>query len=229
MPSKTHDNLVDAALEWLLANGSYKLPVTGTELRAFGFHDSGEIPDLILWGDPGISSTIVEAKATYADFVNDWDKAHRQEDHLGCGNLRFYICPTKMISPEEMAITRSQWGILWMNKDGEVSEMKPSGLCVDINWKRERQLMYAAATKTGDGKAITGAVKRSGPHGLSESDAATVANIVQTCGHCKAGYALSAAGLTLSNNELYKLVKVGKVPRVTITKIGGIRYLYPVK
>jgi len=229
MPSKTHDNLVDAALEWLLANGKYKIPVTGTELRAFGFHDSGEIPDLILWGEPGISSTVVEAKVTRSDYMKDRDKAHRQEVKLGCGNYRYYVCPTGLIKTTTRPPYGGLWGVLWVNIDGFVSELRTPVACPNINWQRERQLMYAAATKTGDGKAITGAVKRSGPHGLSESDAATVANIVQTCGHCKAGYALSAAGLTLSNNELYKLVKVGKVPRVTITKIGGIRYLYPVK
>lgn len=94
----THDQLVVLAANWLKS----KHPVVITELAT-----TGEEPDAIGWR--GTSSTLIECKATRADFISDKNKMFRREPWLGIGDFRYFLTPAGLIQMDELP---PLWGLL---------------------------------------------------------------------------------------------------------------------
>jgi hypothetical protein len=97
----THAQLVQRAVAWLLNSRKccWVAKNQGAEREicdALGF----------IWNGPSI---LVECKASRADFLRDAKKPCRQDDLLTLGNLRFYLAPPGLISPEEIP---ERWGLL---------------------------------------------------------------------------------------------------------------------
>lgn len=106
MPGKIHSDLVAMAAAWLLK----KYPVVITDMVS----GARETPDAI--GIRGYDSTLIECKASRADFLRDAAKPHRQGD-AGMGCLRYYLTTLGMIKPAELP---EGWGLLESNGRGRI-------------------------------------------------------------------------------------------------------------
>lgn len=100
-----HDDLVLLAARWLKRDH----PVVITEMTSYAI----ETPDAI--GFKSAWSTLVECKASRADFLADKKKKFRQQPETGMGNRRFYLCPKGMIDASELP---DQWGLLYATPTG---------------------------------------------------------------------------------------------------------------
>ncbi|MES4611381.1 hypothetical protein V2154_02165 [Ewingella sp. CoE-038-23] len=107
-PTKTHSELCVIA-ERFLRNNGFKV----------AFHDrfiagvsTGEQPDAI--GFRNLSSCLIEAKCSRADFLADRKKRFRVNPELGMGDWRFFICEPGLISIEELP---EGWGLLNVKND----------------------------------------------------------------------------------------------------------------
>lgn len=122
--AQAHRGLCELAANWLKRNHARGGPgcrIAVTEPRS-GW--SGESPDAIAWRAIGHldGCFMVEAKTSRGDFLVDANKPHRGEI-TGLGNLRFYICPEGLISPDELP---DRWGLLWVNNRGHIrSQVNP--------------------------------------------------------------------------------------------------------
>lgn len=101
----THKNLVEIAYKWGLKNGG--MSVAFKELYSM----ASEIPDVI--GFNSWESTVIECKASRADFLKDKKKPHRTK---GMGNWRFYICPKGLIKVNELP---EKWGLIYVDEKGK--------------------------------------------------------------------------------------------------------------
>jgi hypothetical protein len=70
----------------------------------------GERPDALGWDGTGFS-TLIECKASRADFLADRRKVFRDVGcwHLGMGQRRFYMTPPKLLLPADVP---ERWGLL---------------------------------------------------------------------------------------------------------------------
>lgn len=100
----THEQLVKRAAEWLRLKG-YTIVIT--ELRTL----ASETPDA--YGYKGGISTVIECKASRADFLADKKKRFRACPQYGMGDQRYFMVPKGLVSESELP---SGWGLL------EVSE-----------------------------------------------------------------------------------------------------------
>jgi hypothetical protein len=99
----THATLVALGVRWLSRRSS----TVFYEFAAV----SKESPDIIGWAD-GLS-TLIECKASRVDFLRDGKKTVRKKPAAGMGQRRYYLCPSGVISPEEVP---KKWGLLWVEK-----------------------------------------------------------------------------------------------------------------
>lgn len=102
-----HSELVRRAERWLRL--SCGCGAVLSELSAYT--PTGEIPDAIGWRSN--YSVLVECKATRRDFLVDRKKLFRRHPKMGVGDFRFYLCPPKLIAPEELP---EGWGLLYAHK-----------------------------------------------------------------------------------------------------------------
>lgn len=79
----------------------------------------GECPDAFGWG--GSSTQLIEAKISRGDFLSDKNKIWRQRPEYGLGRYRSYICPTGLISTDELPYN---WGLLYIDDKGKITEIK---------------------------------------------------------------------------------------------------------
>lgn len=101
----THSELVGRAGKWL--QNTRRCPIVATEISTtFG---TGESPDAIGWKGPH-DTTIVECKATRADFLRDKKKTFRRYWEMGIGQRRFYMTPPGLVKPGELP---KGWGLLY--------------------------------------------------------------------------------------------------------------------
>ena len=98
----THKTLVRRIAQWL--KWTRRMTVVMSELAT----RNGETPDVIGWIG-GASSTLVECKASRADFLADAGKWFRRHEESGMGDLRYVAAPRGMLSPNE---TPEGWGLL---------------------------------------------------------------------------------------------------------------------
>lgn len=114
-----HDKLVDIALKWIQRAPSRfggGCQFASTEMPT---GVSGERPDVF-----GLNfnefkgqgcSTLIEVKASRADFLADKNKLHRTKG--GVGQLRYYLAPKGLIDPSELP---AKWGLLGVTARGHV-------------------------------------------------------------------------------------------------------------
>lgn len=95
----THADLVARAAQWLHAR---RCVVVVTELRS-----GHETPDAMGWRQA--FSTVIECKASRADFRADAKKFFRKHEYLGLGYSRYYMTPPGLIREDEIP---SGWGLL---------------------------------------------------------------------------------------------------------------------
>lgn len=128
-----HAGLVVIAARWLRSRGCN---IVLTEAGRAG----EEHPDAIGW-EPAGMSTLVEAKTTRKDFLAEWSRTDRKEHRRarGMGIRRFYMAPSGIIKPEELA--ENGWGLLEVFTGG-VLERKPSEP-FDANRDAELRLLVA--------------------------------------------------------------------------------------
>lgn len=99
----SHQKLVRRARAWLLRNH----PVVVSDLAS-----GRETPDAL--GFSHGSSTLIECKASRADFRADRDKGFRRVPELGMGEARYYFMPQGLVRPEELP---AGWGLLELRGD----------------------------------------------------------------------------------------------------------------
>lgn len=98
-PPDLHSQLIDLSAKWLAA----KHAVVITDMS----HGLGETADAIGWTSG--FSTLVECKASRADFLNDRHKPWRRDPSRGMGTYRYYATPAGLLDPDELP---ENWGLL---------------------------------------------------------------------------------------------------------------------
>lgn len=135
----THKQLVDIGYKWIMK----RCGVAFRELKSLNY----EIPDVI--GFTSGESFLIECKANRADYLNDKSKFFRIHPEQGMGKFRFYLCPTGLISINELP---DNWGLIYVNSGKAKCVHNPyGGGNIYSNWgyhKRnkdaEMRLMYSA-------------------------------------------------------------------------------------
>ena len=122
----THQKLVDKAVAWLRR---YGCGVVLSEQSCA----SGETPDAIGW-KRGCHSVLVECKISRGDFLVDQQKPFRLKSGTGMGCERFYLTPSGLLDPEELA---AGWGLLEV-KGREVELVQAS----DKNFRSSKGFRY---------------------------------------------------------------------------------------
>lgn len=77
----------------------------------------GENPDVfgVRHGMNGSRTFLLEAKISRSDFLADKNKPHRINPEQGMGQYRYYICPTGLISINELP---DKWGLIYVSERG---------------------------------------------------------------------------------------------------------------
>ena len=112
----THDELVKRAATWL--RNTCRCAVVITEMAS-----GSETPDAIGWNGGG-GSTLIECKATMADFRADAKKHFRRPDYpfaLGCS--RYYFVPQEIASAV-LAESPEEWGVIGCSPGGRKSVLQ---------------------------------------------------------------------------------------------------------
>jgi hypothetical protein len=110
----THANLVALGVRWLSRQSS-------TVFYEFAA-SAKECPDIIGWSSG--FSTMIECKATRADFLRDSQKTARRNPKSGMGQRRYYLCPPEIIKVEDVP---KKWGLLWVEKGRVVVKKEARG------------------------------------------------------------------------------------------------------
>lgn len=132
----THAELVQKGKRWLLGfkNGcAFVFTETHCQWRPF------ECPDVIGWNTRGLS-TLIEVKVSRSDFLRDKKKIVRRYEDVGMGHRRFYLCPDKMISPDEVP---EKWGLLYANGRGISIVKEPQKFNIEQCSYQELPLLVA--------------------------------------------------------------------------------------
>lgn len=112
-PASCHASLVKLGVRWLSRRSS-------TVFYEFAAC-AKETPDIIGWSS-GLS-TLIECKATRADFLHDAKKIVRQKPAGGMGQRRYYLCPPGVINIEDLP---GKWGLLVAEK-GHITVQREAG------------------------------------------------------------------------------------------------------
>lgn len=115
----THDELCRLACKWLERSRSqngHGCSISISEVNVF----SGEIPDAIGFLQfpdykTGVQSILVEVKTSRSDFRADAKKPHRSTGALCMGDLRYYMVPEGLVTPDEIP---EGWGLLYVTSRG---------------------------------------------------------------------------------------------------------------
>jgi hypothetical protein len=125
----THADLVKTGLRWL----SNRCTVVFAEFAT----SSWETPDVIGWSMG--TSTLIECKASWSDFLSDKKKPFRQNPEFAMGRYRFYLCPWDMICVNELP---EKWGLLWA-RNGRVYIRKHAEPYSKINQHDEMKFLVS--------------------------------------------------------------------------------------
>ncbi len=144
MKENKHKELVEIAYNWVLKSTS--CGVAFKELNTLC--SNGEIPDVIGFAGWG-HSVVVECKTSRSDFLADKKKLFRQNPNLGMGSQRFYMCPTGIITINDLP---NGWGLIYVNDKGKTrviysnykGNIEERALVFEKNIKAEHELMYSA-------------------------------------------------------------------------------------
>lgn len=184
--SKTHDEIRDAAIEYIKRTHGFYRWMTETRIRAFwtSAGPKAEIPDAI--GFKGESTVVIESKVSDADFAADQQKPSRKKPDIGMGSFRYYAVPEYLIEAYQV---REPWGLLYVNDAGEVYPVKECGHCLTRDWKSELAISVLAwGELEGDEhrKADTLRKDRNKGGELPDRFHADVATVVRNIGPCQA-------------------------------------------
>lgn len=103
---------------------------------------SGEIPDVIGWCS--WVSVLIEVKTSRADYFRDSLKPFRLFGNLSMGELKYYICPTDLISIYEVP---EYWGLLYIDESYNIT-IEKRAVIHDANLKSERALLLSNIRRT---------------------------------------------------------------------------------
>ena len=131
-----HKELVKRAVVWLKNN--QRCTIVINELTTSYV---SERPDAL--GFKGGMSTLIECKASRADFHRDSKKLFRQEFAFGMGNTRYYMAPVRMIGVHELP---PGWGLLEVY-ESQIRIKHRAGLLEEVN-------------KTGEVALLTSVIRR---------------------------------------------------------------------
>ena len=133
----THERLVEKAGWWLRVRRRM-CPV----LLEPGYGGGSERPDA--WGMKAGASTVIECKSGRADFLADYQKAHRFAPSMGA--YRYYMAPRGVVDVREMFSNHLvSWGLLEVRGDRVFEIKKPlarEGSLVDT--EAERRMLAGA-------------------------------------------------------------------------------------
>ena len=113
----THRELCLKAARYLRYQGI--VPFTRCQYVVCELERIGESPDAI--GFSGWSTQLIEVKVSRSDFLSDKKKVWRRLPDTGMGSHRSYLCPTGLISVEELP---EKWGLLYIDEQGKITEIK---------------------------------------------------------------------------------------------------------
>lgn len=131
----THAQLIEQAAGWLRKR---RHTVIITDMASA----AQETPDAIGWGSH--HSTLIEAKASRADFLADRHKPWRRDPERGMGNLRYYITVPGVIKFEELP---PKWGLLELTAEKIRVRVTASGQA--CNQWAEQKLLVSAIRRIG--------------------------------------------------------------------------------
>lgn len=133
---KTHAELVEMAAIWLRR----KLPVVATDVVS----GACETPDAIGFGSMG-NVTLIEAKASRADFLKDRKKPFRHFPQQGMGIERYYLCNKGIAKPDELP---DGWGLLEANGK-RIMHIVASEIFHEHNVRAEQSLLISLLRRVG--------------------------------------------------------------------------------
>lgn len=130
----SHSTLVEAAALWLRKDCS----IVTTELCTFG-----ESPDAIGWN--GSTSTLIECKASLADFKADKLKPFRFYEWQGIGMRRYYLSIPGVIKVEDLP---PKWGLLELT-GAKIRLVRKSELFEQVNHGQEIRILLSLLRRIG--------------------------------------------------------------------------------
>lgn len=139
-----------------------------------------EEPDVIGWGSALGDSTLVECKASRADFLADKKKPFRQKPDTGMGRRRFYAAPANLIRIDDLPLG---WGLLEVLEAGpkrirETVPCRPFGVW---NLRAEVAFLSSALQRATEGwgqKAFGDVAQTAAPHPRLARSAARAARSI---------------------------------------------------
>lgn len=149
-----HRHLCEKGAAWLAKSCRVKFPIVAHE-----FYSAAELerPDVI--GFNSLHSLLIEVKTSRRDFLADAKKPIRIHPELGIGDFRFYLCPSGLITPEDLP---PRWGLLWydgrsieiivdvLDTGNYISSGNPNRF--EKHVMNERRIMYSLLRRQKQGK-----------------------------------------------------------------------------
>ena len=141
----THKDLVPLAAKWL----AKEFPIVITEMTSGALEE----PDAI--GFRGGFSTLIECKASRADFFADFKKgAARRGERMG--DKRLYLAPAGMLQLVDLP---ERWGLLEVRAGRRIVEVIPAMHFDDKDYRGEASLLVSAIRRIGQGAPAGCSVK----------------------------------------------------------------------
>ncbi len=139
VPEISHKELVKQAGLWL-RNDSQMHTIVITELST----SSSETPDAIGF-DAGGFSTLIECKASRADFCADKKKHFRRNPASGMGHRRYFMAPVGLLKPDELL---EDWGLIEIYEKTDRGrrrryETKTATHCPEINERAQTGMLVS--------------------------------------------------------------------------------------
>lgn len=139
----THAELVKLAERWLRKSPNPH-PIVLADVRV---NAVGEQPDAIGWRSYGVS-TLIECKASRADFLRDEAKRHRRFPDTGMGAFRYYCAPAGILS---LADLPARWGLLTPSGRGGLTIAYQATPFAEYAWRDETTLLVSALRRATEG------------------------------------------------------------------------------
>lgn len=135
MSTLTHQKLIKIGRAWLFRNH----PIVITEIGTMG-----EEPDVI--GFRGGNSTLIECKASRADYHADKDKWFRKHPGSGMGEHRYFLTPVGLTNG---VVLPDGWGLL--ETDGRRVFKRKQANALTSNERQEKVILLSAIRRIARG------------------------------------------------------------------------------
>lgn len=135
-----HDLLCEIGRKWALRAPSSLGGNMHLSFSEIGCERHKENPDVFAMHSHG-DTIVVEAKASRSDFLADKRKPFRDNPDQGMGDFRYYICPTNLITPEDLKGTK--WGLIYVDmKRKHCKVIRGHVLNKNVNKREENDLRW---------------------------------------------------------------------------------------